>query len=137
MHYDLTVAARSALNDFINMPGNYYPVAYESVPFDPPVDGSTWLKFDYVEADTKRVSLDRKCMYFVGMVQIGIQFAPGRGMDKTRLLAKSIAEFFYDGKILINGAYIVEGAEIKPVQKSVGGWFYPVRFYVRIDKKGN
>lgn len=137
MHYELSVAARNALNEYINQPGKYLPVAYESVPFEPPANGETWLKFDYIEAETKRVSLSRKCMYFVGMVQIGIQFAPGKGVDTTRKLAKSIADFFYDGKMLINGCYIVEGAEIKPMQKTVGGWLQPIRFYVRFDKKGN
>lgn len=136
MHYELSVAARAALGEWLEIPGNEYPVAYESVPFDPPSDGSKWLKFDYVEAETVRVGLSRKCAYYVGMVQIGIHFAPGLGMDATRQLAKNLADFFEDGKILINGCYIVEGGEVRPVQKSAGGWFYPVRFYVRYDSKG-
>lgn len=137
MHYELSVAARNELNNFLLLPGNNIKTSYESVGFTPPVDGATWLQFEYIEAETKIVSLDRKCTYYVGMVQIGIQFAPGKGIDKVRKLAQNLANFFYDGKMLINDAYIVEGAKVHPVQKEVGGWFYPVRFYVRIDKKGN
>lgn len=136
MHYDLAVAARNELSNFINSAPEYvFPVAYESVPFDPHADGSTWLKFDYKEADTVFVGLSRKCKYAVGMVQISIHFAPGLGMDKVRMLARDIAEFFEDGKMLINDCYIVDGGKVHPVQKSVGGWSYPVRFYVRKDKK--
>lgn len=132
MHYDLMVSARVALaREFESQ----YPIAYENVDFTPPGDGGIWLKFDYMEADTDRISLDRKCISYIGIVQVGIVFPPGSGTDKARLAAKSIAEFFLDGKMLDTG-YIYSGGEVRPVQKSNSGWFIPVRFSVRFDKRG-
>lgn len=129
MHYELSVAARVALAEQF---GKAYSISYENVEFIPPGDGGIWLKYDYKEADTIYHDLKRTCISYIGMVQIGIQFPPGSGIDKARKLAKDIADFFEDGKMLSDG-YISEGAKVHPVQKSESGWFYPVRFYVRYD----
>lgn len=129
MHYELSVAARMALAQEYE---SEYMIAYENVEFTPQKGGGIWLKYDYKEADTIIHDLKRKCISYIGMVQIGIEFPPGSGIDKARKLAKNIADFFEDGKMLSNG-YISEGAKVHQVQKSESGWFYPVRFYVRYD----
>lgn len=129
MHYELSVAARVALAQEFE---SQYMIQYENVDFVPPGDGGIWLKYDYTEADTLFLSLDRRCKSFIGMVQVSVIFPPGSGIDKARRLAKNIADFFEDGKMLATG-YIFEGAIVHPVQKSQSGWFYPVRFYVRYD----
>lgn len=129
MHYELSVAARMALAQEYE---SEYMIAYENVEFTPPKGGGIWMKYDYKEADTIIHDLKRKCISYIGMVQIGIEFPPGSGIDKARKLAKNIADFFEDGKMLSNG-YISEGAKVHQVQKSESGWFYPVRFYVRYD----
>lgn len=131
MHYEMMVDSRVALaKEF----GREYAIAYENVEFIPPADGSMWLKFDYMEADTRFMSLSRDCVSYIGIVQVGIVFPPGSGTDKPRLLAKRIAAFFYDGRMLEHG-YIYSGAEVRPAQKSETGWMIPVRFSVRIDGK--
>ncbi|HAK2374319.1 TPA: hypothetical protein H1940_004750 [Salmonella enterica] len=127
-HYDLALSARKALAQEYE---SEYMIAYENVEFTPPKCGM-WLKYDYKEADTIIHDLKRKCISYIGMVQIGIEFPPGSGIDKARKLAKNIADFFEDGKMLSHG-YISEGAKVHQVQKSESGWFYPVRFYVRYD----
>lgn len=129
MHYELSVAARVA---FAKQFEKQFPIQYENVDFVPPGEGGIWLKYDYTEADTLFLSLDRKCKSFIGMVQIAVIFPPGSGIDTARKVAKNIADFFEDGKMLSIG-YIYEGAIVHPVQKSETGWFYPVRFYVRYD----
>lgn len=131
MHYDLMLAARKALAEQYE---RRYPIAYENVEFVPPADGSQWLAFHYKEVDTDYLSLDRKCRSFIGMVQVNIVFAPGSGTDKARRLAKDIADFFEDGKMLDVG-YIYEGGEVRPIQKSETGWLVPVRFSVRVEEK--
>lgn len=114
MHYDLMVAARKALAEEYE---SEYPIAYENVEFKPPSKGGMWLSFHYTEAETVYASLDRKCRYYVGMVQVNVIFAPGVGTDKARKLAKGIADFFEDGKILETG-YISQGGEVRPVQRA-------------------
>ncbi|QDH94243.1 hypothetical protein [Escherichia phage vB_EcoS_PHB17] len=131
MHYELMLAARKALAEQYE---RRYPIAYENVEFVPPADGSQWLAFHYKEVDTAYLSLDRKCRSFIGMVQVNIVFAPGSGTDKARRLAKDIADFFEDGKMLDVG-YIFEGGEVRPIQKSETGWLVPVRFSVRVEEK--
>lgn len=131
MHYELSVAARVALAEQF---GKAFPIQYENVDFVPPSDGGIYLKYDYTDADTEFLSLDRKCKSYIGMVQVGITFPPGSGTDKARRIAKDIADFFEDGKMLATG-YISEGAITHKLQKSETGWFYPVRFYVRFDGK--
>lgn len=131
MHYDLMLAARKALAEQYE---RRYKIAYENVEFVPPGDGSQWLAFHYKEVESAYLSLDRKCRSFIGMVQINIVFAPGSGTDKARRLAKDIADFFQDGKMLDVG-YIYEGGEVRPIQKSESGWLVPVRFSVRVEEK--
>lgn len=131
MHYELMLSARKALATEYE---SRFIIAYENVEFTPPGDGSPWLKFDYIEVDTEYLSLDRKCVSYIGMIQIGVIIPPGAGSDKGRKLAKEIASFFYDGKILETG-YISEGAKVHKLQKSETGWLIPIRFYVRIETK--
>lgn len=129
MHLELSQAARRAFDAHYK---NLYSICYENTPFTPPVNGQPWLKFDYIEADTLRFGLRRTCKSWIGMVQISINFPTGIGMDWSRGLAKDIATFFDDDKMLSTG-YVYIGGEVHPVQKSVGGWMLPVRFYVRFD----
>lgn len=128
-HFEMMKAARQALDDQYKA---RFAISREGWPFEPPKDGSMWLKFDYMEADTRWLSLDRKCKSYIGLVQISIIFPPNTGTDNARRLAKEIAEFFDDGKILATG-YIFEGAIVHPIQKSETGWFIPVRYQLRLD----
>lgn len=129
--YDMAKAARKALASFV---GSRYPIAYENLEFTEPDDGSMWLKFDYLPADKIYKSLSRKCIALLGMVQIGIVFAPGAGVDDARKLAKELVNFFEDGKIFDVG-FIFKGAESMTMQKSQRGWLLPIRFTVRYDEK--
>lgn len=131
MHYDLMLAARKALAQEYE---SKYSIAYENVMFTPPPGGDMWLKFDYKEVDTEYLSLDRKCKAYIGMVQVSVVFPPNSGADRSRKLARDIANFFDDGKMLETG-YISEGAKVHPVQKSETGWMVPVRFIVRVEEK--
>ena len=131
MHYELMLAARKALAEEYE---NTFKIAYENVEFVPPNDVSPWLAFHYKEVSSDYLSLDRKCRSYIGLVQVNIIFAPGAGTDKARRLAKNIADFFEDGKMLEHG-YIYEGGEVRPVQKSETGWLVPVRFSVRVEEK--
>lgn len=131
MDYELMLAARKALAGEFE---SRFKIAYENVEFVPPADGSMWLRFDYTEVDKEFLSLDRRCVSYIGMVQIGVIIPPGAGSDKCRKLAKDISSFFYDGKILETG-YISEGAKVHKLQKSETGWLIPIRFYVRIETK--
>lgn len=128
--YDLAKAARVALfQEF----GSRFKIMAENVEFKEPNDGGTWLKFDYMPAEKTHKSLSRKCIRIRGLVQIGIVFSPDTGTDEARRLAKEIANFFEDGKILSVG-FIFEGASQKPVQKSQRGWLIPIRFTVQYDE---
>uniref|UniRef100_A0AAU6PXK0 Tail protein n=1 Tax=Escherichia phage ETEP102 TaxID=3117680 RepID=A0AAU6PXK0_9CAUD len=128
--YDLAKAARVALfQEF----GSRFKIMAENVEFKEPNDGGTWLKFDYMPAEKTYKSLSRKCIRIRGLVQIGIVFSPDTGTDEARRLAKEIANFFEDGKILSVG-FIFEGASQKPVQKSQRGWLIPIRFTVQHDE---
>lgn len=129
--YDMATAARKALFQEYK---SRFSIMAENVEFTEPDDGSMWLKFDYVPADKIYRSLDRKCIALLGMVQIGIHFPPGGGVDEARKLAKEIANFFNDGKILDVG-YIFEGASSKATVKSDRGWFIPVRYTMRYSEK--
>lgn len=128
---DMSEAARSAL--FAEFRPRFAIMA-ENVDFTEPGQGQTWLKFDYIPADKIYRTIDRKCISLLAMVQVGIVFAPGKGMTEARTIAKEIANFFSDGKILDVG-YVYEGASSKPVQKSERGWMLPVRFTMRYDEK--
>lgn len=131
MHYELMVAARKALTARFH---EYYSIAYENVTFTPPPLGEMWLKFDYAEVSSDYLSLDRKCRSYIGMVQVGVVIPAGGGTDRPRQVAKEIADFFEDGKMLEAG-YVSEGGEVRPIQKGETGWLVPVRFYVRADEK--
>lgn len=130
MHYEMSLAARAMVKAAF---ADRYPIIYENDSAKPPADGSMYLKFDYIEADTLRLSLSRKCTSYIGLVQVGITFPPGRGVDAARQLAVEVAETAEDGRMLKDDIYIYEGGIVHPVQKSETGWLYPVRFYVRVD----
>ena len=132
MHYELMLAARKELAKWF---GGEYDICYENVEFTPPKCGKLWLAYHYKEVESEIVSLRRTDRVFVGMVQVNVVFPPASGTDKARKLAKDIADFFEDGKMLETG-YISEGGYVCPVQKSETGWMIPVRFAVRFDKKG-
>lgn len=131
MHYELMLAARKAL---ANEYEERFKISYENIAFTPPKCGKPWLAYHYKEVSTDFLSLDRKCKSYIGMVQVNVVFPPLSGTDSARLIAKEIADFFEDGKMLDDG-YIYEGAEVRPVQKSETGWMVPVRFLVRYDEK--
>ena len=131
MHYELSAAARAEVIKFAN---GAIPVSFENKNFTPPVNGDMWLKFDYMEADTQFLSLDRKCKSYIGLVQIGVIVMPGSGADDARRKAKEIADFLYDGKML-NDGYISEGGTVHPMIKHDSGWLIPVRCNVRYDEK--
>lgn len=131
-HFEMMISARSALLDNF---GGSIPVCLENIEFEPPADGGMWLKFDYIEADTRYLTLDRKCLSYIGLVQIGVVFRPGSGTDDARELAKAVANAFPDGLELGTG-YIFEGAILHPIQKHETGWFIPVRYQLRLDVKG-
>lgn len=132
MHYEMMVAARKLVSDAAVDIAGGLPVAYENCGFTPPNNGSMWLKFDYTEVDSVTWGLQRKCRYYVGMVQVSIFFSPGEGTDRPRQLAGRLSEAFADGTMLDSG-YIYEGGSVFPPVKSQSGWFIPVRFYVRMD----
>lgn len=128
-HYDLS---RDAWLAFFTAFKASHPIKAENVAFTPPPDGSPWLQFDYMEASSAVLDLARRCRSYIGMVQIGVHFSPGTGIDKARQIAKEIARFAEDGKIIGRG-YIFTPGEVRPLQKQENGWFYPVRFSVRYD----
>ena len=128
-HFELSEDARQAV--FNAFSGSYH-IAAENVKFDPPVDGTPWLKFDYIEVATDVLDLARRCMSFIGLVQVGVYFSPGTGITDARAIAKEIANFAEDGKIIGQG-YVYSPGEVRPVQKRESGWFIPVRFSVRYD----
>lgn len=132
MHYELSVSARAELIKFSG--ANKIQVAFENRNFTPPAGGGMWLKFDYIEADTQFLSLDRKCRSYIGLVQVSVIFTPGFGVDNGRAMAKEIADFFDDGKML-NVGYISEGGTVHRMIKQDSGWLIPVRFNVRYDEK--
>lgn len=128
---DLSNAVRTALFSGFK---SRFSIMAENVSFKDPEDGSAWLKFDYFPVEKIYRSIDRKCIRIRAMVQIGIVFAPDNGMTEARTIAKEIANFFKDGKILDVG-FVFEGASSRPVQKSERGWLLPVRFTVQYDEK--
>lgn len=139
MHYELYQASQEALFRWY---GNTYAIMTENVEFTPPADGSPWLKYDYIEAMTQTVSLDRKCKVYVGIAQVGVVFSPGTGISLARSIAKELAIRAVDGMILTvtdendistEVGYIVEGGEVQPVVKHNSGWMIPVRFTVRAE----
>ena len=127
--FDLSVDCRKAFASFAK---GRYQVAYENTPFNPPADGSLYLKFDYLEGESINIGLSRKCRSLTGMIQIGVIFSPETGVDDARAVAKEVAEFFYDGRIIGQG-FVFTGGEVRPPQKSDTGWLLPIRSTVRYD----
>lgn len=134
MHYEMALKCKAAVAKFAAENG--LMVAGNNVDFKPPKHGETYLKFSYVEADSRSVSLSRECRAYLGLVQVDVIFKPGTGTDAARLIAQNVAKHFPEGKILgddkIN-LYVSEWAEVYRVHKHETGWLLPVRFTVRCE----
>lgn len=136
MHYDMALKCKVAAAKYAA--DNGLQIAVDNVDFKPPNHGETYLKFSYVEADSRSVSLSRECRVYLAMVQIDVIFKPGIGTDFARLIAQNVAKYFPEGKILDNdklNLYVSEWAQVHGVQKHETGWFFPVRFTVRCETK--
>lgn len=133
MHYDIALKCKAAAAKFAA--DNGIMIASDNVDFKPPANGATYLKFSYVEADSRSVDLSRKCRVYLAMVQIDVIFKPGIGTDSARLIAQNVAKYFPEGEIIdsVNKVYVSEWAEVSGVQKHETGWFFPVRFTVRCN----
>nr|CAK6605015.1 tail terminator [Klebsiella phage vB_Kpn_K6PH25C3] len=133
MHYDIALKCKAAAAKFAA--DNGIMIASDNVDFKPPANGGTYLKFSYVEADSRSVSLSRECRVYLGLVQVDVIFKPGTGTDAARLIAQNVAKYFPEGKIIdsVNKVYVSEWAEVSGVQKHETGWFFPVRFTVRCE----
>lgn len=134
MHYDIALKCKAAAAKFAA--DNGIMIASDNVDFKPPANGATYLKFSYVEADSRSVDLSRKCRVYLAMVQIDVIFKPGIGTDSARLIAQNVAKYFPEGEIIdsVNKVYVSEWAEVSGVQKHETGWFFPVRFAVRCNR---
>lgn len=134
MHYDIALKCKAAAAKFAA--DNGIMIASDNVDFNPPANGATYLKFSYVEADSRSVDLSRKCRVYLAMVQIDVIFKPGIGTDSARLIAQNVAKYFPEGEIIdsVNKVYVSEWAEVSGVQKHETGWFFPVRFAVRCNR---
>lgn len=134
MHYDIALKCKAAAAKFAA--DNGIMIASDNVDFKPPANGGTYLKFSYVEADSRSVSLSRECRVYLGLVQVDVIFKPGTGTDSARLIAQNVAKYFPEGKIIdsVNKVYVSEWAEVHGVQKHETGWFFPVRFTVRCEQ---
>lgn len=121
-------------------------VCYENSAFTPPSD-EAYVKFDYVELPDQVLSLDRKCVSYIGMVQLSVIIPPGAGAGVARKHAKDLAKSAIDGMILkVKNqddstlpdfeCYVYDHGVVHPVQKSNSGWLIPVRYYLRYDDKG-
>lgn len=140
MHLELYQASQEAV---FNWFGTTYAIMTENSDFTPPADGSPYLKFDYIEASTMTVSLDRKCRVYLGIVQVSVIISPGAGILSGRKIADDVANRAIDGIMLTvtddgglnptEVGYIVEGGEVNRVVKHDSGWSIPVRFTVRAD----
>ena len=133
MHYDIALKCKAAVAKFAAENG--LVVAGDNVDFKPPKHGETYLKFSYVEADSRSFDLSRKCRVYLAMVQIDVIFKPGIGTDAARLIAQNVAKSFPEGKVVDSEIklYVSEWAEVHGVQKHETGWFFPVRFTVRCE----
>lgn len=133
MHYEMALKCKAAAAKYAADIG--LQIAGDNVDFKPPKHGETYLKFSYVEADSRSVDLSRKCRVYLAMVQIDVIFKPGIGTDRARIIAQRVAKYFPEGKIIdsVNKVYVSEWAEVSGVQKHETGWFFPVRFTVRCD----
>lgn len=133
MHYEMALKCKAAVAKFAAENG--LRVAGDNVDFKPPKHGETYLKFSYVEADSRSVSLSRTCRVYLAMVQIDVVFKPGIGTDDARLIAQNVAKSFPEGKVVDSESklYVSEWAEVYRVQKHETGWLLPVRFTVRCE----
>lgn len=134
MHYDMALKCKVAAAKYAADIG--LQIAGDNVDFKPPNHGETYLKFSYVEADSRSVSLSMACRVYLAMVQIDVIFKPGIGTDSARLIAQNVAKYFPEGKILGDDKldlYVSEWAQVHGVQKAQTGWFFPVRFTVRCE----
>ena len=133
MHYEMALKCKAAVAKFAAENG--LMVAGDNVDFKPPKHGETYLKFSYVEADSRSVSLSRTCRVYLAMVQIDVVFKPGIGTDDARLIAQNVAKSFPEGKVVDSESklYVSEWAEVYRVQKHETGWILPVRFTVRCE----
>ena len=133
MHYDIALKCKASAAKFAA--DNGIMIASDNVDFKPPANGGTHLKFSYIEADSRSVSLSRDCRVYLGLVQVDVIFKPGTGTDAARLIAQNVAKYFPEGKIIdsVNKVYVSEWAEVSGVQKHETGWFFPVRFTVRCN----
>ncbi|QGZ13471.1 hypothetical protein KLPPOU149_060 [Klebsiella phage vB_KpnS_15-38_KLPPOU149] len=133
MHYEMALKCKAAVAKFAAENG--LMVAGDNVDFKPPKHGETYLKFSYVEADSRSVSLSRTCRVYLAMVQIDVVFKPGIGTDDARLIAQNVAKSFPEGKVVDSESklYVSEWAEVYRVQKHETGWLLPVRFTVRCE----
>lgn len=133
MHYEMALKCKAAAAKFAA--DNGIMIASDNVDFKPPANGGTYLKFSYIEADSRSVSLSRNCRVYLGLVQVDVIFKPGTGTDAARLIAQNVAKYFPEGKIIdsVNKVYVSEWAEVSGVQKYETGWFFPVRFTVRCN----
>lgn len=133
MHYEMALKCKAAAAKYAADIG--LQIAGDNVDFKPPKHGETYLKFSYVEADSRSVSLSRTCRVYLAMVQIDVVFKPGIGTDAARLIAQNVAKSFPEGKVVDSEIklYVSEWAEVSSVQKHETGWFFPVRFTVRCE----
>ena len=134
MHYDIALKCKAAAAKFAS--DNGIKIASDNVDFTPPANGDTYLKFSYVEADSRSVSLSRECRVYLGLVQVDVIFKPGTGTDAARLIAQNVAKYFPEGKVIdsVNKVYVSEWAEVSGVQRHEAGWFFPIRFTVRCEQ---
>lgn len=128
-HYELS---QDAWRAFYKEFSGIYPIKAENISFTPPANGDPWLQFDYMEASSDPLDLARRCRSFIALVQVGVHFSPDTGVTTARRIAKEIAQFAQDGKIIGQG-YIFTPGDVRPIQKQENGWMIPVRFSVRYD----
>ena len=139
MHYELYQASQEAIFAWF---GDDYQIMTENADFIPPADGSPYLKYDYIEAASMTMSLDRKCRVYLGIVQVSVIFSPGTGVSVARKIAADVANRAIDGIMLsltddttaTNVGYISEAGSVQQVVKHNSGWSIPVRFTVRAEE---
>lgn len=129
MHFELEEAAR----ELVSRIAGDDVVAWPNVAFTPPADGSPYLKFDYMPAISEPVSLDRKCRYYVGIVQVSVIFQPEMGTRYAREVAKTFCAGVTDGLELTDG-YVYNACEVFSIISTDTGLSLPMRFKVRAEE---
>lgn len=66
------------------------PIAYENRTFNPPTDGSTYLRAFVLESPTLSSTLDRRHREYGGIFQVSIQCAPNTGVGAAQALAAQL-----------------------------------------------